>query len=95
MVRQREAEATRRIDRRSDSKALRGYAVVKRREARKRTSNALCGFARAKVAKMSDGKAKSSWAMAKRRKEMSRRRTAQAMHCEAMPSNGKAKNGKV
>ena len=55
MVWQRAAEATRRIDRRSDSKALRGYAVVKRREAQKRTSNALCGFARAKVAKMSDG----------------------------------------
>ena len=71
------------------------YVTPKQSLAKKRTSNALCGFARAKVAKMSDGKAKSSWAMAKRRKEMSRRRTAQAMHCEAILSNAKAKTGKV
>lgn len=32
--------------------------MPKQSTAKKRTSNALCGFARAKVAKMSDGKAK-------------------------------------
>lgn len=80
---QRAAEATRRIDRRSDSKALRGYAAgkaeicfatakqstvwqkqriekksyvePKHSKAKNRTSNALCGFVRVKVAKMSDG----------------------------------------
>jgi hypothetical protein len=49
------------------------YVTPKLSNAKIRTSNALCGFARAKVAKMSDGKAKSSWAMAKQRIEVSRR----------------------
>ena len=41
------------------------YVTPKRSNAKIRTSNALCGFARAKVAKMSDGEAKnrSVWAM--------------------------------
>lgn len=92
MVRQREAEATRRIDRRSDSKALRGYAAGKAKigvETHKQCIMWICKGQGSKTERwqgkeqLGDGKAK--------------KRDVSAKNCTsyALWSNGKAKTGKV